>query len=180
MTRNAKLPPTVRLVEVGPRDGLQNEKAMVPTDAKVALIDALGVRTVKLVGHDWGGAIAWHLAYHHAARLERVVILDEGGVLARDARGREASPDKRAEGANRALLHVLRMDFPALEKEFEVYGKRGDTGWALALVPRDAGMRRAIGNIHVSGEGTAVRVDDGWRLRRLDRYEGTEGCSGDS
>ena len=32
----------------------------------------------------------------------------------------------------------------------------------------------------VPGEGTAVRVDDGWRLRRLDRYEGTEGCSGDS
>jgi len=31
----------VRLVEVGPRDGLQNEKAMVPTDVKVALIDML-------------------------------------------------------------------------------------------------------------------------------------------
>jgi isopropylmalate/homocitrate/citramalate synthase len=31
----------VRLVEVGPRDGLQNEKALVPTEAKVALIDAL-------------------------------------------------------------------------------------------------------------------------------------------
>ncbi len=35
------LPVRVRLVEVGPRDGLQNEKAMVPTDAKVALIDML-------------------------------------------------------------------------------------------------------------------------------------------
>lgn len=35
------LPATVRLVEVGPRDGLQNEKAMVPTDVKVALIDML-------------------------------------------------------------------------------------------------------------------------------------------
>jgi hydroxymethylglutaryl-CoA lyase len=31
----------VRLVEVGPRDGLQNEKAAVPTDVKVALIDRL-------------------------------------------------------------------------------------------------------------------------------------------
>jgi len=36
-----KLPTRVRLVEVGPRDGLQNEKAMVPTDVKVALIDRL-------------------------------------------------------------------------------------------------------------------------------------------
>ena len=35
------LPATVRLVEVGPRDGLQNEKAMVPTDVKVALVDLL-------------------------------------------------------------------------------------------------------------------------------------------
>jgi hydroxymethylglutaryl-CoA lyase len=35
------LPATVRLVEVGPRDGLQNEQAMVPTDVKVALIDLL-------------------------------------------------------------------------------------------------------------------------------------------
>jgi hydroxymethylglutaryl-CoA lyase len=41
MTLLVKLPSTVRLVEVGPRDGLQNEKTMVPTDVKVALIDQL-------------------------------------------------------------------------------------------------------------------------------------------
>ena len=35
------LPKKVRLVDVGPRDGLQNEKASVPTDVKVALIDML-------------------------------------------------------------------------------------------------------------------------------------------
>jgi hydroxymethylglutaryl-CoA lyase len=35
------LPARVRLVEVGPRDGLQNEQAQVPTAVKVALIDAL-------------------------------------------------------------------------------------------------------------------------------------------
>jgi len=31
----------VRIVEVGPRDGLQNEAAPIPTDAKVAFVDAL-------------------------------------------------------------------------------------------------------------------------------------------
>src|SRR5262252_9523707 len=36
-----KLPRRVRLVEVGPRDGLQNEKATVPTETKIALIDRL-------------------------------------------------------------------------------------------------------------------------------------------
>ena len=32
---------TVRIVEVGPRDGLQNEARTVPTDAKIRFIDAL-------------------------------------------------------------------------------------------------------------------------------------------
>ena len=41
MNVRAELPRAVRLCEVGPRDGLQNEKAMVPTDVKVALIDML-------------------------------------------------------------------------------------------------------------------------------------------
>jgi hydroxymethylglutaryl-CoA lyase len=36
-----RLPKSVRMVEVGPRDGLQNEPARVPTAVKVALIDKL-------------------------------------------------------------------------------------------------------------------------------------------
>src|ERR1700716_4058969 len=32
----------VKIVEVGPRDGLQNEKVTIPTDAKVEYITALG------------------------------------------------------------------------------------------------------------------------------------------
>ncbi len=35
------LPDYVKIVEVGPRDGLQNEKALVTTDDKIALIDML-------------------------------------------------------------------------------------------------------------------------------------------
>jgi hydroxymethylglutaryl-CoA lyase len=41
MATTAALPGRVRIVEVGPRDGLQNEDALVPTDAKVAFVDAL-------------------------------------------------------------------------------------------------------------------------------------------
>jgi hydroxymethylglutaryl-CoA lyase len=36
------LPRNVKIVEVGPRDGLQNEKQPVPTEVKVELIDRLG------------------------------------------------------------------------------------------------------------------------------------------
>lgn len=35
------LPESVKVVEVGPRDGLQNEKGAVPLDAKVAFVEAL-------------------------------------------------------------------------------------------------------------------------------------------
>jgi hydroxymethylglutaryl-CoA lyase len=40
----------IRIVEVGPRDGLQNERSTVPVEARVQLIDALvaaGIRTVE-------------------------------------------------------------------------------------------------------------------------------------
>lgn len=36
-----KLPSFVRMVEVGPRDGLQNEKTIVPTPVKIALVEKL-------------------------------------------------------------------------------------------------------------------------------------------
>ena len=35
------LPKRVRIVDVGPRDGLQNEKQMIPADIKVELVDRL-------------------------------------------------------------------------------------------------------------------------------------------
>jgi len=44
------LPKTVRLVEVGPRDGLQNEKPLLPTAVKIELIERLvacGLRCVE-------------------------------------------------------------------------------------------------------------------------------------
>jgi len=43
-------PHSVRIVEVGPRDGLQNESAVIPVEMKVSLIEALagaGLKTVE-------------------------------------------------------------------------------------------------------------------------------------
>lgn len=45
------LPKTVRIVEVGPRDGLQNEDASIPLEAKVQFIDLLsrsGLREIEV------------------------------------------------------------------------------------------------------------------------------------
>ena len=40
---------TIRIVEVGPRDGLQNEKVVIPTHAKVAYITALSDAGLKVI-----------------------------------------------------------------------------------------------------------------------------------
>jgi hydroxymethylglutaryl-CoA lyase len=50
MTTDAGLPKRVTIVDVGPRDGLQNEKGSVPAEVKVGLIERLveaGVRAIE-------------------------------------------------------------------------------------------------------------------------------------
>ena len=43
----------------------------------VALVGALGEpRARAVVGHDWGGVLAWHLAERHPALLERLVVIN--------------------------------------------------------------------------------------------------------
>ncbi|MDT3680559.1 MAG: alpha/beta fold hydrolase [Burkholderiaceae bacterium] len=41
-----------------------------------ALIDALGHERCALIGHDWGGVLAWAFAIAHPERVERLVILN--------------------------------------------------------------------------------------------------------
>ncbi len=40
------------------------------------LIEALGDEQVALVGHDWGGAIAWHTASRYPGRIGKLIVLD--------------------------------------------------------------------------------------------------------
>src|SRR3990172_7314431 len=69
----AALPKKVRIVEVGPRDGLQNEKAEVPTAVKLELIERLadaGLRAIEataFVSPKWIPQMA-----DHGEVLERI------------------------------------------------------------------------------------------------------------
>jgi epoxide hydrolase 4 len=42
----------------------------------LGLADAAGARQFSVVGHDWGAAVAWHLATFHPERLRHLVILN--------------------------------------------------------------------------------------------------------
>ncbi|XP_015675374.1 3-hydroxymethyl-3-methylglutaryl-CoA lyase, cytoplasmic-like, partial [Protobothrops mucrosquamatus] len=59
-------PEFVKIVEVGPRDGLQNEKAILPTDVKIELIDQLSktglsvIEVTSFVSSKWVPQMADH------------------------------------------------------------------------------------------------------------------------
>ncbi|HUF90736.1 MAG TPA: alpha/beta hydrolase, partial [Candidatus Limnocylindria bacterium] len=61
-------------------------------DDVAALADHLGHRRFVLVGHDWGGAVAWAFAIRHSERLERLVIVNapHPAVFARELRDNPA------------------------------------------------------------------------------------------
>jgi pimeloyl-ACP methyl ester carboxylesterase len=42
----------------------------------VGILDALGRETASVVGHDWGGAVAWWLGMRHADRIARLALLN--------------------------------------------------------------------------------------------------------
>ena len=56
--------------------GVENYTPDRPLADLLALADHFGRTRFTLVGHDWGGAIAWMAAINHADRVERLIILN--------------------------------------------------------------------------------------------------------
>jgi pimeloyl-ACP methyl ester carboxylesterase len=48
------------------------------------LLKTLGHEKIGLVGHDWGGTVAYYLAYDHPELVERLLILESTPGLARE------------------------------------------------------------------------------------------------
>lgn len=55
--------------------GAHNYVADLLADDVVGLIRAMGHERVSLVGHDWGGAIAWATAARHPHAVQRMIVL---------------------------------------------------------------------------------------------------------
>lgn len=57
-----------------PSDGF--DKKTVARDIATLLRDALGIERALVVGHDWGGPVAFALAAYHPGLVEKLVMLD--------------------------------------------------------------------------------------------------------
>ncbi len=57
-------------------EGVDNYEMPLILGDVAAVIDAMGVEQVTLVGHDWGGGIAWRFAMQRPEKVKRLVILN--------------------------------------------------------------------------------------------------------
>jgi hydroxymethylglutaryl-CoA lyase len=90
----------VRLVEVGPRDGLQNEKAMVPTATKVAFIERLAEAGLAAIEATSFVSPKWVPQMADAADVMRRIARRPGvvySVLVPNMKGFEAALAARAD-----------------------------------------------------------------------------------
>ena len=87
-----------------------------------ALTEELGLRRFTLVGHDWGGAVAWAFAIVHPDRLERLVIVNAphpaifGRLLREDPEQQKASEYMLAFRSAKAERMLADNDFAALKR----------------------------------------------------------------
>jgi hydroxymethylglutaryl-CoA lyase len=100
----SSLPTRVRIVEMGPRDGLQNEKGEVPTAVKLELIDRLGeaglpaIETTAFVSPKWIPQMADHTEVMEGLRRRPGVAYT---VLTPNLKGYEAA---KAAGATEVAV----------------------------------------------------------------------------
>lgn len=91
---SGSLPQQVRIVDVGPRDGLQNEAALVSTETKLRLIEMLADAGVKTIEATAFVSPRWVPQMADQAEVMRRIVQREGvryPVLAPNLKGLEAA-----------------------------------------------------------------------------------------
>ena len=102
-----------------------------------ALADALGLKRFTLVGHDWGGAVAWLAALRHSDRIARLVVVNAPHPLL----FQKTVIEDPAQRAGSQYIRAFRN--PLMEKGIEAMGvetffEKSFGGHAdLALIPDD-------------------------------------------
>jgi len=97
----------------------------------LGIVGALGVERFHLVGHDWGGVIAWKVAADHGARLHSLTVLSTPHIDALRAAEQDPSSDQAmrsafldrftGEGGARSLLALgesgLRLMYTGIDPD---------------------------------------------------------------
>ncbi len=115
----------------------------------VRLLDALGLRRAVLVGHSFGGMLAFYLAAHHPQRIPRIVVLDAAIAVATPATRDLLRPMLARLGAEvpswdayleavRQLPYLQDRWEPGLERYFRSYVRIGPDGKVRQLVQPEA------------------------------------------
>ena len=97
-------------------EALEAYKAERIVEDLLALADALELKRFTLVGHDWGGAIAWLAALRHADRLSRLVIVNAPHPLV----FQRSVVEDPAQRAGSQYIRAFRT--PLMEKGIEAMG----------------------------------------------------------
>jgi pimeloyl-ACP methyl ester carboxylesterase len=97
-------------------EGVENYRTSETVADIFALADAFRIDRFTLVGHDWGGAIAWTAALRHADRLDRLVIVNAPHPLIFQ-RSVIDDPDQR-----RASQYIRAFRSPMMEKGIDAMG----------------------------------------------------------
>jgi pimeloyl-ACP methyl ester carboxylesterase len=58
-----------------PKNMMEYVQSEVAKDI-IELIDYLGFEKAVVVGHDWGGAIAWHIAINYPEKVDRFIVMN--------------------------------------------------------------------------------------------------------
>lgn len=104
-----------------------------PTADAVAVLDALGVESAHVVGHDWGAQVGWLLAAHHPGRVRTLTAVSVPHPKAL----RLAMRVRPSQRARLAYFAVFRS--PAAERILLAGG-----GAVLKAMLRPAGDRAAL------------------------------------
>jgi pimeloyl-ACP methyl ester carboxylesterase len=97
-------------------EGVENYRTDRIVEDLIALADALEIGRFTLVGHDWGGAVAWLAALRHPDRIARLVIVNAPHPLVFQKSLIE-DPLQRA-----ASQYITAFRSPGMERALEAMG----------------------------------------------------------
>jgi len=131
----------------------------------LGLFDGLGIDKAGVVGHDWGGALAWQFALRHPERTERVVSLNTPLLVPGPVPPSLAFRD--AFGLTDETFYMRYFQKPGVaEREFEEDvrdtfqkvmrpGKHKDALWSMATVGDGTSLLGKVG----PGETFLSKID---------------------